>query len=88
MAEAAARVETLRERGVAEAQIYGDLASGGTNGIGGLNAIFVLNAPPETFNLPAAPSLPADRALPTYLSALAAAAGFLGAAFIAFGRHR
>jgi formate dehydrogenase iron-sulfur subunit len=88
MAEATARVETLRARGVADAQIYGDLASGGTNGIGGLNAIFVLNAAPETFNLPAAPSLPADRALPAYASALAAAAGLLGAAFLAFGRRR
>jgi formate dehydrogenase iron-sulfur subunit len=88
MADAAARVETLRERGVAEAQIYGDLASGGTNGIGGLNAIFVLTAAPETFNLPTAPALPADRALPAYLSALTVAAGLLGAAALAFGRRR
>jgi formate dehydrogenase iron-sulfur subunit len=88
MAEASERVATLRARGVADAQIYGDLASGGTGGIGGLNAIFVLNAPPETFNLPPAPTLPADRATPTYLAAFAAAAGLIGAAFVAFGGRR
>ncbi|HEX5499151.1 MAG TPA: 4Fe-4S dicluster domain-containing protein, partial [Thermomicrobiales bacterium] len=88
MADAVDRVATLRSRGVADAQLYGDLASGGTNGIGGLNAIFVLTAPPETFNLPAAPSLPANRALPTYVSALAAAAGLLGAALLALGKRR
>ena len=33
---------TLRERGYAEAALYGDRELGGTHGIGGLNAMFVL----------------------------------------------
>jgi len=70
------RVETLRAQGVADAQLYGDRLAGGTGGIDGLNALFVLNAPPETFNLPAAPSLPRRRTLPAFLSTGAAALAF------------
>ena len=75
MPRALARVEQLRQRGVAEAQLYGDRASGGTHGIGGLNALFVLTAPPETYNLPAAPALPQDRARRAWITTAIAAVG-------------
>jgi len=86
--DATARVATLKERGIAGAQVYGDEASGGTHGIGGLNALFILTAPPETYNLPAAPTLPQDRALPAYLTTLATAVGLGVAALIAFSGRR
>lgn len=69
------RVETLKTRGFDQAHIYGDAETGGTGGIQGLNAFFVLTAPPETYNLPAAPSLPQDRVLPAYATTAAAAIG-------------
>ena len=52
------RVATLKEQGLDEARLYGDDELGGTGGIGGLNAMFVLNGPPDAFNLPARPRLP------------------------------
>ncbi len=76
------RVRQLRERGVAQAAIYGDEALGGGGGIGGLNAFFIINAPPEVFNLPAHPSLPNRWAVPSYLTTLGAAVAFgVAAAF-------
>jgi formate dehydrogenase iron-sulfur subunit len=74
------RVEELRERGVAEARLYGDDQLGGTNGIGGLNALFVLNDAPETFNLPAAPALPQRQVGPAFL-----ATGIAGLCFALLG---
>jgi len=74
------RVETLKARGYEQAHLYGDHETGGTHGIGGLHAAFVLTAPPETFNLPAAPSLPQDKVLPAYATTALAAAGFVLAA--------
>ena len=82
MARAVERVDQLKARGHAGAHVYGDRAVGGTNGIGGLNAMFVLTAPPETYNLPAAPELPQDKVAPAFLSTLAAAVG-LGLAAVA-----
>ena len=76
------RVETLKARGVDGAHVYGDRAVGGTNGIDGLNALFVLTAPPETYNLPAAPRLPQDTGRGAWLSTAAAAVG-LGLAAVA-----
>jgi formate dehydrogenase iron-sulfur subunit len=74
MDRARARVSELRAQGV-EARIYGDQALGGTGGIGGLNAFFILTAPPEVYNLPAEPELPQRRVFPAFLtSALAALA--------------
>ena len=74
------RVEVLQGRGIKEAHVYGDRAVGGTNGIDGLNALFVLTAPPETYNLPAAPALPQDRARGAWVSTAVAALGFTVAA--------
>ena len=77
------RVEQLRDRGHAEAQLYGDRERGGSGGIDGLNALFVLLAPPETYNLPAVPELPQRKVLPSILSTAAAAVGLGIAAMVA-----
>jgi formate dehydrogenase iron-sulfur subunit len=76
------RVATLRAQGLDDARLYGDDDLGGTGGIGGLNAIFVLNAPPDAFNLPARPRLPRLNIVPGAVATLVAAAGYcLAAAF-------
>lgn len=75
-ARAEQRVEELRARGIAGAHIYGDEKEGGTGGIEGLNAFFILTAPSETYNLPAQPSLPQDRTMPALASTAVAALGF------------
>ena len=80
--QAIARVDQLHERGVAGARLYGDRTSGGTGGIDGLNALFVLTAPPETYNLPAAPELPQNKVFPAFVATAATALG-LGLAAIA-----
>ncbi len=84
--EGQARAEALREQGV-DAHFYGDETLGGSGGIGGLNAMFVLNAPPDVFNLPAQPKLPRNNILPAARGALATAAGFLAIAAFVFGRR-
>ena len=81
-ARARARVASLRERGVHDAQLYGDEHLGGTGGIDGLNAMFILTAPPEVYNLPAKPSLPQRETLPSYLTTIGAAVAFGVAAFL------
>jgi formate dehydrogenase iron-sulfur subunit len=70
------RVEQLHETTHPSAYIYGDRTIGGTGGIDGLNAIFILTASPETYNLPSKPSLPQDRVRPALISTAVAAAGF------------
>ena len=81
------RVERLRLRGVDGARLYGDRATGGTGGIEGLNAFFVLTAPPETYNLPAAPRLPQSVVLPAFATTALTALG-LGIAAVAALRRR
>jgi formate dehydrogenase iron-sulfur subunit len=78
-ARARARVSALQERGVAEAYVYGDREVGGTGGIDGLNAIFVLTAPPEVYNLPHRPELPQRKVFSALLSTAAAALGVVAA---------
>ncbi|MCC7370848.1 MAG: 4Fe-4S dicluster domain-containing protein [Chloroflexi bacterium] len=73
MARARERVGSLRERGAKTAYIYGDRAVGGTGGMDGLNAFFILTAPPETYNLPARPELPQSRTFPASWSTIGAA---------------
>ncbi len=80
MPRAVSRVAELKERGQTEAHLYGDRETGGTHGIDGLNAFFVLTAPPERYNLPEAPSLPQDRIAGAYLSTATAAIGLALAA--------
>ncbi|HLI28340.1 MAG TPA: 4Fe-4S dicluster domain-containing protein [Chloroflexota bacterium] len=78
-ARARERVAALRARGVVGAYLYGDETVGGTGGIRGLNAMFILTAPSEVYNLPARPELPQRKVLPAFAS-LAGAALVLGAA--------
>ena len=87
MARARQRVEDLRERGVADAYIYGDRAVGGTGDIAGNNAFFILTSPPEVYNLPAAPELPQKNTGRAFLST-AGMAVLLGLAAIAALRER
>lgn len=78
------RVAQLKLQGVANAHFYGDDNLGGTGGIGGLNAMFVLNAAPDAFNLPARPKLPRANILPAAAATAVAAAGFLIVAVASF----
>lgn len=87
MGRARKRVEDLQKRGVEDAYIYGDRAIGGTGGMEGLNAFFILTAPPETYNLPAHPALPQDKTMPGFLTTLGAAVA-LGLAAVAALRGR
>ena len=87
MARARGRVASLKERGVAGAYIYGDHAVGATGGIEGLNAFFILTAPPEVYNLPAHPELPQEKTIPASLSTIAAAVAFGVAAFFSLRRR-
>jgi formate dehydrogenase iron-sulfur subunit len=82
MARARARVSALRAQGVAGAYIYGDHAVGGTDGIEGNNAFFILTAPPEVYNLPARPRLPQRNTGRAFLSTFGAALA-MGAAVAA-----
>jgi formate dehydrogenase iron-sulfur subunit len=83
LARARARVAALHERGVGGAYLYGDRTTGGTGGIDGLNASFILTAPPKVYNLPARPELPQRRMLPALLSAAGAALALGAAAVLA-----
>jgi formate dehydrogenase iron-sulfur subunit len=66
------RLQTLRERGVTEAYLYGaDEES--QPGTGGLNAFFLLVDEPEVYNLPSDPVAPAKKAPDAWRSAAAAA---------------
>jgi formate dehydrogenase iron-sulfur subunit len=80
------RVRTLKEQGLSEALLYGDDELGGTGGIGGLNAMFVLNGRPDEFNLPARPRLPRRNILPAAAATVVAAAGYCLAAVFTFRR--
>lgn len=82
MERATQRVNELRAHGVESAYIYGDRAVGGTHGIEGLNAFFILTAEPEVYNLPAYPKLPQDRTGRAFLTTLGAAVA-LGVAAVA-----
>ncbi len=85
---ARARVASLHDRGVPGAYLYGDSAVGGTGNIAGLNATFILTAPPEVYNLPTRPELPQRRILPAALSTLGAAVALGAAAVFALRERR
>ncbi|MDT7953112.1 MAG: 4Fe-4S dicluster domain-containing protein [Acetobacteraceae bacterium] len=87
-ARAHERVAQLHEQGVASAYLYGAPGGPGATGdIGHLNAFFLLTDRPETYNLPAAPTRPANRVMPALLTGLAAVAGLALTAFAAFDRR-
>ena len=89
------RVARLHELGVDGAYLYGAPDSpGATGGLERLNAFFLLTERPEIYNLPPAPSRPADRVAPALLSGLAtmaalalAAASLLRPGAAAGGKH-
>jgi formate dehydrogenase iron-sulfur subunit len=75
------RVETLHQAGVDTAYLYGvPGALGATGGLEHLNAFFLLTAQPETYNLPRAPTRPANRVAPSLMAGLATVAGLAIAA--------
>jgi formate dehydrogenase iron-sulfur subunit len=80
------RLGSLHEKGVTAAYLYGAPegpaeAPGHANGLYELNAFFLLTAPPETYNLPRAPTRPADRTAPGLAAGLATVAALTAAAF-------
>ncbi|MBS0640426.1 MAG: 4Fe-4S dicluster domain-containing protein, partial [Proteobacteria bacterium] len=79
------RVEQLHAVGVDSAYLYGTPgAPGATGGLGHLNAFFLLTDRPETYNLPAAPTRPANRVAPSLAAGLATVAGLAVAALALF----
>jgi formate dehydrogenase iron-sulfur subunit len=76
LARAGQRVASLQAQGVDGAYLYGDKVVGGTGGMDGNNAVFILTAPPEVYNLPAAPELPQRNTGRAFLSTLGMALGF------------
>jgi formate dehydrogenase iron-sulfur subunit len=81
---AAQRVEHLHGIGVESAYLYGTPDSpGATGGLGHLNAFFLLTDRPEVYNLPAAPTRPANRVAPSLATGLATVAALaLASAFL------
>ena len=80
------RVDRLHGQGVDGAYIYGDRAVGGTGGMEGLNAFFILTAPPEVYNLPAKPTLPQNKTIPSYVATVGATVAFAVAAALSLRR--
>ena len=88
-ARAAERVETLHERGVKEAYLYGTPgAPGATGDLGHLGAFFLLIDKPEVYNLPSAPTRASRRVRPSLTAGLATVAGLalLAVGFLARDR--
>ena len=86
---AAERVGHLHDLGVAGAYLYGAPGGPGATGdLGHLNAFFLLTDRPETYNLPEAPTRPANRVEPALASGLAAVAGLAVAAVALLAARR
>ena len=87
------RVASLHENGVETAYLYGTPdappeVAGHAGGLRELNAFFLLTAPPETYNLPSAPTRPADRTGLGLAAGLATVAALAIAAFGFFARAK
>ena len=75
-------------RGVADAYLYGTPgAPGATGGLEHLHAFFLLTDRPEVYNLPPAPTRPANRVVPSLAAGMAAMAGLAAFALAAFARR-
>jgi formate dehydrogenase iron-sulfur subunit len=75
------RVSALHGQGVTNAYLYGTPdGPGHADGLHELNAFFLLTAPPETYNLPQAPTRPAGRTGPGLTAGLATIAGLAAVA--------
>jgi formate dehydrogenase iron-sulfur subunit len=87
------RLASLHEKEVATAYLYGapdappDMP-GRADGLRELNAFFLLTAPPETYNLPRAPTRPADRTGPGLTAGLVTVAALTAAIFGLFAVDR
>ncbi|GAA1224073.1 4Fe-4S dicluster domain-containing protein [Prauserella halophila] len=80
------RVETLHERGITEARLYGEDPN---DGVGGDGAFFLLLDEPEVYGLPPDPVVPTRDAGSMWSRAGVAAAAFAAAAVsVFFGRSR
>ncbi len=87
-ARAEQRVAELHRLGVNSAYLYGTPdGPGATGGIGHLNAFFLLTEEPETYNLPRAPTRPANRVTPSLTAGLATVASLALAALALFARR-
>jgi len=76
------RLQTLHERGVPEAYLYG-VDQVNQPGTEGLNAFFLLVDRPEVYNLPPDPVVPSKKVGAAWASMALAAAGMAAAAFAA-----
>ena len=82
------RLEHLHRLDVTSAYLYGTPGGpGATGGLEHLNAFFLLTAPPETYNLPRAPTRPANRVAPSLAAGLTAMLGLAVAALMIFVRR-
>src|SRR5690348_6564954 len=82
------REAELHRRGVTSAYLYGTPGeAGATGGLDHLNAFFLLTAPPETYNLPRAPTRPANRVAPSLAAGLTTLLGLAVATFALFTRR-
>jgi formate dehydrogenase iron-sulfur subunit len=82
------RLEHLHQLDVTSAYLYGAPDTpGATGGLEHLNAFFLLTAPPETYNLPRAPTRSANRVAPSLTAGLTAMLGLAVAAVAIFLRR-
>ena len=82
------RLEYLHRLDVTSAYLYGTPGGpGATGGLEHLNAFFLLTAPPETYNLPRAPTRPANRVAPSLAAGLTAMLGLAVAALMILVRR-
>jgi formate dehydrogenase iron-sulfur subunit len=82
------RLEHLHRLDIGSAYLYGTPgAPGATGGLEHLNAFFLLTAQPETYNLPRAPTRPANRVAPSLAAGLTAMLGLAVAAVAIFLRR-
>jgi len=82
--QAAGRLETLREAGVAEARLYGDDPD---DGVGGAGAFFLLLDAPEVYRLPPAPVAGTRRLGSMWRSAAAAAVALVAGVAVSVARR-
>ena len=83
------RLDHLHQVGQESAYLYGTPgAPGSTGGLEHLNAFFLLTAEPETYNLPRAPTRPANRVAPSLATGLTTLVGLVVTALAMFARRR
>jgi formate dehydrogenase iron-sulfur subunit len=80
-ARARVRMQTLHERGMTSARLYGERD---TDGVGGMGAFFLLLDEPEVYGLPPDPVTATRDLKSTWKAAGLAALGLVGAAVVAF----